>query len=70
VEPYAQGPIQVLFLLVDHFELFYGKVYPEGQLELVEQWRNRYPETVQGFKDCEARALNIPGSISERKRAI
>jgi hypothetical protein len=52
----SQGSIHVLFLLVDHFEPFYGNVYPERQLERVEQWRRRYPETVQGFQDCQGRS--------------
>ena len=52
----TQGPIHVLFLLVDHFEPSYGNVYPKRQLERVEQWRALYPERVQGFKDCEGKS--------------
>jgi len=50
------GPIHVLFLIVDHFEPSYGNVYSERQLERVEQWRIRYPQTIQGFKDCEGKS--------------
>ncbi len=49
-------PTHVLFLIVDHFEPSYGNVYPKRQLERVEQWRTRYPETIQGFRDSEGKS--------------
>ncbi len=43
----------VLFLFVDHFEPGHGGVDLAGQRERVEQWRQRYPEIVRPFQDCE-----------------
>ena len=43
----------VLFLFVDHFEPGHGGVDLAGQRERVEQWRQRYPDLVRPFQDCE-----------------
>jgi len=49
-------PVHVLFLMADHFEPSYGNVYPKRQMERIEQWKTRYPETIHGFKDWEGRS--------------